>query len=104
MERLFKANPLPRQGILMQVHKRRVEIDKRLARVEGHIRGVRRMLEEDKACPDILIQLAAVRAALDKVSQLILADHVETCVAKAIDEGRGDEAIMELKDAIARFF
>jgi DNA-binding FrmR family transcriptional regulator len=62
------------------------------------------MVEEDKECPAILLQIAAVRAALGKVSQIILEDHIETCVVKAVKEGGEDEAIKELRDAIARFF
>jgi DNA-binding FrmR family transcriptional regulator len=86
------------------VHKRHEDVIKRLARVEGHVRGVKRMVEEDKDCPAILLQIAAVRGALDKVSQIILEDHIETCVVKAVKEGKEDEAIKELRDAIARFF
>jgi DNA-binding FrmR family transcriptional regulator len=86
------------------VHKRHEDVIKRLARVEGHVRGVKRMVEEDKDCPAILLQIAAVRGALDKVSQIILEDHIDTCVVKAVKEGKEDEAIKELRDAIARFF
>ena len=88
----------------MVVHKRRDDVIKRFARIEGHVRGVKRMVEADKDCPAILLQIAAVRAALDKVSQIILEDHIETCVVKAVQEGREDEAIKELRDAVARFF
>lgn len=88
----------------MAVHKRHEDVIKRLARVEGHVRGVKRMVEEDKDCPAILLQIAAVRGALDKVSQIILEDHIDTCVVKAVKEGKEDEAIKELRDAIARFF
>lgn len=88
----------------MVVHKRRDDVIKRFARIEGHVRGVKRMVEADKDCPPILLQIAAVRAALDKVSQIILEDHIETCVVKAVQEGREDEAIKELRDAVARFF
>ncbi len=87
----------------MSVHKKREDVIKRLARIEGHLRGVRRMVEEDKSCPEVLLQLAAVRAALDKVSRLVFEDHVETCVSKAIKEGTGESAVAELKEALARF-
>ena len=88
----------------MSDHKRRTDVINRLARIEGHIRGVKRMVEEDKDCPAILLQIAAVRAALNKVSQIILGDHIESCVVQAVQEGEEEEAIEELKDAIARFF
>jgi len=87
----------------MTVHTKREDVIKRLARIEGHLRGVRRMVEEDKSCPEILLQLVAVRAALDKVSRVVFEDHVETCVSKAIKEGAGESAVAELKEALARF-
>jgi len=86
----------------LSTHKKSVEILKRLARAEGHVRGIARMVQEDKDCPAILLQIAAVQSALHRVSQIMLEDHIETCVAKAISEGRGDAAVQELKEAIAR--
>jgi DNA-binding FrmR family transcriptional regulator len=62
------------------------------------------MVERDQDCPAILLQIAAVRAALAKVSQIILEDHIETCVVKAVRDGKEDEAVNELREAIARFF
>jgi DNA-binding FrmR family transcriptional regulator len=62
------------------------------------------MVQEDRDCPAVLLQLAAVKSSLDKVSKIILEDHIETCVSKAMKEGRGEEAIQELRDAIARLF
>lgn len=88
----------------MSDHKRRTDVISRLARIEGHIRGVKRMVEENKDCPDILLQIAAVRAALDKVGQIILGDHIETCVVHAVKDGEEKKAVEELKTAIARFF
>lgn len=86
----------------MSIHRKSEDILKRLARAEGHVRGIAKMVQEDKDCPAILLQIAAVQSALNKVSQIMLEDHIETCVAKAIKEGRGEAAIQELKEAIAR--
>ena len=86
----------------MSVHRKSEETLKRLAKVEGHVRGIAKMVQEDKDCPAILLQIAAVQSALSKISQIVLEDHVETCVAKAIKEGHGEEAVQELKEAIAR--
>jgi DNA-binding FrmR family transcriptional regulator len=88
----------------LEVHAKRDDVIRRLARIAGHVNGVKRMVEDDKDCPAILLQMVAVRAALDKVSQIILEDHIETCVVKAVHEGKGEEAIRDLRDAIARFF
>ena len=64
---------------------------------------VSRMVEEEKSCPDVLLQLAAVRAALKKVSKIVFEDHVETCISNAINDGSGESAIVELKQALARY-
>lgn len=87
---------------MLSTHKKSDEILKRLARIEGHVRGIANMVEEDRDCPAILLQIAAVESALAKISKLILEDHVETCVAKAIKEGRGEKAVRELKESLAR--
>jgi DNA-binding FrmR family transcriptional regulator len=55
----------------------------RLSRLEGHVRGVRRMVEEEVSCDDLLIQISAVRAAINQVGAILLENHLETCVAPA---------------------
>lgn len=85
-------------------HRRRKEIVDRLSRIEGHVRGLRKMVEEDKSCPEVLIQAAAVRAAIDKVARIILEDHIETCMKEAVKAEKTDEYITELKEALSRFF
>jgi DNA-binding FrmR family transcriptional regulator len=59
----------------------------RLGRIEGQVRGVARMIEEDRYCIDVLTQIRAVRAALDRVEQEILSDHLQHCVADAFHGG-----------------
>jgi DNA-binding FrmR family transcriptional regulator len=76
---------------------------RRLRRVEGQVRGIQRMLEEDRYCVDVLIQLAAVRAALDKVGLALIEDHTRGCVRNALVNNQGDEAIDELMDVLAQF-
>ena len=67
----------------------------RLSRIEGQVRGVRKMVEEDVYCPDILIQVSAINAALNSFNKVILAEHIRSCVADDIREGK-DETIDEL--------
>ena len=67
----------------------------RLNRIEGQIRGIRGMVEKDAYCPDILIQVAAVNAALNSFNKALLAQHIRTCVARDIREGK-EETIDEL--------
>jgi CsoR family transcriptional regulator, copper-sensing transcriptional repressor len=78
----------------------------RLRRIEGQTRGLVRMVEEGRYCVDILTQLRAVRAALKRVEEGVLRDHVEHCVAEAIRSGdRGEQSrkVDELLDVVGRF-
>lgn len=67
----------------------------RLNRIEGQIRGIRKMVENDAYCPDILIQVSAVNAALNSFNKVLLAEHIKTCVAGDIRDGK-DETVDEL--------
>lgn len=67
----------------------------RLSRIEGQVRGIRRMVEEDVYCTDILIQVSAVNAALNSFNKVLLANHIRTCVADDIRNGK-DETVDEL--------
>ena len=67
----------------------------RLSRIEGQIRGIRKMVESNMYCPDILVQVAAVNAALNSFNKVLLASHIRTCVAENIREGN-DEVVDEL--------
>jgi DNA-binding FrmR family transcriptional regulator len=81
---------------------RKDEILRRLRRIEGQVRGVARMVEEDKYCIDILTQISAVQAALQGVSLGLLNDHVRSCVREAVRRDGGDEKVEELVSAVAR--
>ena len=71
---------------------------KRLSYIEGHLSGIRKMLEEDKYCVDILKQTFAVRRAIEKMESLLLEGHLKSCVVEGIQTGRAEEIIEELKD------
>ena len=75
----------------------------RLSRIEGHIRGIKMMVQESRPCPDVLVQVAAVRGALDRVSRIILDEHLTECVARAAKQGNIEAEIEELKAALDRF-
>ena len=75
----------------------------RLSRIEGHVRGVKVMVQESRPCPDVLVQLAAVRGAVDRVARMILDEHLTQCVARAALEGNIEVEIEELKAALDRF-
>jgi CsoR family transcriptional regulator, copper-sensing transcriptional repressor len=72
------------------------DVLKRLASIEGHLGGVRKMIEADQYCVDILRQTYAVRKAIEKMEAVILEQHLHTCVAEGIKEGRDDQVIDEL--------
>ena len=75
----------------------------RLSRIEGHIRGIKSMVQEDRPCPDVLVQVAAVRGALDRVARIILDEHLTQCIARAAEEGSIEAEIEQLKSALDRF-
>lgn len=75
----------------------------RLSRLEGHIRGIKTMVQESRPCPDVLVQIAAVRGALDRVARLILDEHLTECIGRAAQAGNIEVEIKELKAALDRF-
>lgn len=75
----------------------------RLSRIEGHIRGVKTMVQQNSPCPDVLLQIAAVRGALDKVARIVLDEHLTECIARASENGNIDVEIEQLKAALDRF-
>ncbi len=75
----------------------------RLSRIEGHIRGIKTMVQSDRPCPDVMVQIAAVRGALDRVARMILDEHLTQCIARAAKEGNIENEIEELKAALDRF-
>ncbi|MDX2271530.1 MAG: metal-sensing transcriptional repressor [Cyanobacteriota bacterium] len=75
----------------------------RMARIEGHVHGIRSMIAEGQPCPDVLLQIAAVRGALDRVARLILDDHISSCIVHAAETGNIEMELEELKRALDRF-
>lgn len=74
----------------------------RLRRIEGQVRGLEKMIAEDRYCIDVLTQVAAVKAALEGVSVTLLEDHMQHCVADAIKAGDGTAKVREVSEAIER--
>ncbi|MCW5316712.1 metal-sensing transcriptional repressor [Nostoc sp. KVJ3] len=75
----------------------------RLSRIEGHVRGIKAMVQQSSPCPDVLLQIAAVRGALDRVARIVLDEHLTECIGRAAQEGNIDVEIKQLKAALDRF-
>ena len=84
------------------VHESKKNVVNRLARAIGHLEKVKRMVEDDCDCAEVLIQIAAVRAAIKNTGKVILQDHIQHCIVDAVEEG-DDQAIASLCAAIDKF-
>ena len=78
----------------------RKDLAHRLARIEGHVRAVRQMLENDESCDELMTQLAAVRAATTQTIVKLFEGHMETCVRTCVSTGKGEEALAGVKGAL----
>ena len=84
------------------VHESKKNVVNRLARAIGHLEKVKRMVEDDCDCAEVLIQIAAVRAAIENTGKVLLQDHIQHCIVDAVEEG-DDQAIASLCAAIDKF-
>ena len=84
------------------VHESKKNVVNRLARAIGHLEKVKRMVEDDCDCAEVLIQIAAVRAAIENTGKVILQDHIQHCIVDAVEEG-DDQAIASLCAAIDKY-
>jgi DNA-binding FrmR family transcriptional regulator len=101
------AQPLPGAGddeaTFRHAYTRdRAQLIRRLSRIEGQVRGIGRMIEREEYCVDILQQTAALRAAIDAVSIMVLEDHVQGCVRTAAQRGEADQYVEEVLDVVRR--
>lgn len=75
----------------------------RIKKIEGQLGGIRKMFENDKPCDEIIIQLNSAKAALQKISQIVLEDHLDHCVVEALREGDREVQIDSLKRALSQY-
>ena len=95
-------SPISEHGYIKEGDKEKLQ--KRLRRIEGQVRGIQRMVDEEAYCVDVLTQVASIVSALEKAGAILLKDHVEHCVRESIEKGEGaDEKIEELTAAVERF-
>ena len=80
------------------------KLKNRLKRIEGQVRGVQRMIEEEAYCVDVLTQISSYIAASERVASLVLKDHMDHCVREALEDGtKAEEKVRELQEAVERF-
>ena len=84
-------------------HTQTKKVVNRLAKIEGHVRSIKEMVQNGRDCPDVLIQMAAVQSALQQVGRLILEDHLEHCIVEAVEVKNQKEAVEKFKDALAKY-
>jgi DNA-binding FrmR family transcriptional regulator len=84
-------------------HEHQQQVINRLARIEGHVRAIKKMVAADTPCPDVLIQIAAVRSALNGVGRVILEDHLQSCMVEAVEKDDYEQALRDLKISLDKF-
>ncbi len=84
-------------------HEHHQQVLNRLARIEGHVRAIKKMVEADTPCPDVLVQIAAVRSALNGVGRVILEDHLESCMVEAVEKDDYEQALRDLRASLDKF-
>ncbi|WP_280771948.1 metal-sensing transcriptional repressor [Salipaludibacillus daqingensis] len=89
--------------VKMRTEEEKKQLISRLKRVEGQVRGIQKMIDEERYCVDILVQVSAINAALKKVGYQLLEDHTRGCVTNAVQSGDGEETIDELMKVIQQF-
>lgn len=94
---------LHEQPIVPRTNAEKEAVINRLKRIEGQVRGIQRMVEEDRYCVDVLVQISAIQAALKKVGFTVTERHMKHCVHHAIHDGKGDKAIDELVEVMKHF-
>jgi len=93
-------NKIEKQPVMPRTDEEKQAAVNRLKRIEGQVRGIQKMIEEDRYCVDILVQISAINAALKKVGFSIVERHTKHCVSSAVKSGAGDEAIEELMEVM----
>ena len=81
----------------------KLKVLSRLRKVEGQVAGIQRMVQDDKYCVDVLLQIAAAQGALGKVGQIVLGSHIETCVSEALKNGNEEDRCCKVEELIEVF-
>lgn len=90
-------------GMHEHLHPNKKKVLNRLARIEGHVRSIKNMVDTNRDCSEVLIQIAAVRKALDNTAKVILRDHLEHCILHAVKDGDGKKSLDDFELALDRY-
>ncbi|MBS4030009.1 MAG: metal-sensitive transcriptional regulator [Clostridiales bacterium] len=85
------------------MHEERQNIVNRLSRIEGQVKGIRKMIDEEQSCSEILMQIAAVKAAINKVGTLVFQTHFKHCLEKAAHDDSSDDFIEEVMKLLSKY-
>ena len=85
------------------VHTKQRQVINRLARIEGHVRSVKNMVSEGRDCSEVLLQIAAIRKALDSTAKVVLKDHLEHCLFHAIENKEDQTFLQDLQKALDHY-
>lgn len=91
------------EPVVPRTNEEKQAVINRLKRIEGQVRGVQKMVEEDRYCVDILVQISAINAAMKKVGYTVTERHMKHCVSQAVSDGDGDKAMEELLEVMKHF-
>lgn len=100
---MAKGTEVPHAGHKHVEQPDKAGLQRRMNRIGGQVQGIVRMIEEERYCVDILVQISAVRSALNQVGLQILEDHTRGCVSRALQAGDGEDSIAELVDVLRKF-
>ena len=98
---MAEANQVPTEGAYIE-SVLEDNLQDRLSRIEGHVRGIKKMLAEHRDCDDILTQVSGVKAAVNQVAIMLLEGHLETCVAESLRAGDGTIQLERFKNSLSR--
>ncbi|WP_208589265.1 metal-sensing transcriptional repressor [Gracilibacillus suaedae] len=91
------------QPIKPRTNDEKQKVINRLKRIEGQVRGIQKMVEDDRYCVDVLVQISAIQSALKNVGFSVTERHIKHCVSEAIKQGEGQETIEELLNVMKQF-
>ncbi len=84
-------------------HSNQKQVINRLSRIEGHVRSVKKMVNDDRDCSEVLLQIAAIRKALDSTAKIIFAEHLQHCLVHAIREEESEQALHDFQKALDHY-